>query len=112
MAELVTRWRRWANLAPKEPTVPYDDDDEAPDDREKAVAEVLGRLIRALGALDVRSCKTSADVDKCVAEYVHMEVTRDTRPGAMEAARIVLSLLRVPATLPEPDSPSLGEPAG
>lgn len=109
MADLVTRWRRRADLLPTEPAVPYPDDDEVPDEREHVVVEVLGRLLGTLGKLDVTGCTTPADVDQLVAERVRAETISDTRPGALEAARIVLSLLRVPVSLPEPDSPALDE---
>lgn len=109
MAELVTRWRRRAELVPQEPAVPYDDDDEMPDDRERVVVEVLGRLLGTLGKVDLSSCATPADVDQLIAERVRAAAMSDTRPGALEAARVVLSLLRVPVSLPEPDSPALDE---
>lgn len=112
MAELATRWRRRADQVTQEPPVPYDDDDELPDDRERVVVEVLGRLIGKLGAVDVASCATPADVDRVFAERVRAEIGIDMRPGALEAARIVFSLLQVPVSLPEPDSPALGDTAG
>ncbi len=109
MADLVTRWRRRAELVPPDPAVPYDDDDEAPDDRALVVVEVLGRFLGKLGKVDLSSCVTSADVDRLFAAHVRAEAMLDTRPGALEAVRVVLGLLQIPVSLPEPDSPALGE---
>ena len=110
MAEMVTRWRRRAELAPQEPSVPYDDElDESPEHREQVVAEVLGRLIGRLGKVDLSSYASPADVDRMFARIVRDDVASDTRPGALEAARVVLSLLGITEPMPHPDSPALGE---
>jgi len=110
MGDLVTHWRRWADMAVSvEPPVPYEDDDEPSDDREKVGAEVLGRLVSALGRMDLTTCETPADVDRRVAAHVEATLAKETRPGAVQAARTVLSQLRIPTTLPEPDRPSLTE---
>lgn len=106
MGELVSRWRHSAGLSPREPLVPFDDEDEAQDDRDRVVAEVLGALIPRLGKLDLSGCLGPSDVDRALAQSARAALADDPRPGAADAARIVFSLLTVPIPLPNPDSPA------
>lgn len=106
MTEVVGQWRRWSKRVSEEPSLPYDDDDDLPADRIRVMSEVLGRLIGSMGKLDIEGCETAADVDRSVAAQVKQQIAGDSRPGAREAARLVLRRLTVPTQTPVSDFPS------
>jgi hypothetical protein len=105
VTEVVAQWRRWSQRVSEESAVPYEDEDESPEDRDRVVAEVLGRLVGAVSKLDVTRCATAADVDRLVATRVRAQISADERAGAREAGRLILRRLRIPASVPESDYP-------
>ncbi len=105
VTEVVGQWRRWSKRVSEEPSVPYDDDDDVPTDRVRVISEVLGRFVGSIGKLDINGCETASDVDRRVAVQVKQQVAGDNRPGAREAARLVLRRLTVPTQKPISDFP-------
>lgn len=105
VTEVVAQWRRWSQRVSEEPSVPYEDGDDSPEDRDRVVAEVLGRLVGAVSKLDVTRCETATDVDRLVAARVREQIGGDERAGAREAGRLILRKLRIPASIPASDYP-------
>jgi hypothetical protein len=89
----------------EEPSVPYDDDDDVPVDRVRVMSEILGRFVGSISKLDIEGCETAADVDRRIAAQVKQQIAGDNRPGAREAARLVLRRLTVPTQTPISDYP-------
>ncbi len=105
LTEVVGQWRRWSKRVSEEPSVPYDDDDDVPVDRARVMSEILGRFVGSISKLDIEGCETAADVDRRIAAQVKQQIAGDNRPGAREAARLVLRRLTVPTQTPISDFP-------
>lgn len=105
VTDIVGQWRRWSKQVSEEPHVPYDDDDDVPADRARVISEVLGRFVGSVSKLDIKGCETAADVDRRIAARVKQQIAGDNRPGAREAARLLLRRLTVPTQMPISDYP-------